>query len=143
MSDEGWGGGGLGTLRWINTVDTKGLGGRDLLFSSTLPSISLNPALLVCGLSGRSEVPKSVVVNMWGWGGGLAESQKEHLFTIQDQESTTPRVRSHGHKVACQKGVCPPPSSDLSLFVKICGQLVLYKASCSNETLTHARMHKK
>lgn len=35
-------GGGLGILRWINTVDTKGLGSRDLLFSSTVPSISLH-----------------------------------------------------------------------------------------------------
>lgn len=60
--------GGLGMLGWINTVDTKGLGGRDLLFSSTLPSISLNPALLVPGLSGKSEVPKSAIINMWWWG---------------------------------------------------------------------------
>lgn len=58
------GGGGLGTLKWINTVDTKGLGGRDLLFSSTLPSISLNPALLVPGLNGKSEVLKSAIVNV-------------------------------------------------------------------------------
>ena len=35
---------GLGFVEgWINTADTKGLGSRDLLFSSTLPSISLNP----------------------------------------------------------------------------------------------------
>lgn len=54
-------------LGWINTVDTKGLGGRDLLFSSTLPSISFNPALLVPGLSDKSEVLKSAIVNMWGW----------------------------------------------------------------------------
>lgn len=37
----GWWGQGL--LGWINAVNTKGLGSRDLLFSSTLPSISLNP----------------------------------------------------------------------------------------------------
>lgn len=36
-------GGGLGLLGWINTIDTKGLASRDLLFSSNLPSISLNP----------------------------------------------------------------------------------------------------
>lgn len=36
---------GGGLFRWINTVDTKGFGSRDLLFSSTLPSISLNPSL--------------------------------------------------------------------------------------------------
>lgn len=40
---EGGVGGTGGSLGWINTVDTKGLGSRDLLFSSTLPSISLNP----------------------------------------------------------------------------------------------------
>lgn len=37
------GGGGLGLLGWINTIDTKGLASRDLLFLSNLPSISLNP----------------------------------------------------------------------------------------------------
>lgn len=38
-------GGGLGLLGWINTIDTKGLASRDLLFSSNLPSISLNPTI--------------------------------------------------------------------------------------------------
>lgn len=67
---------------WINTIDTKGLGSRDLLFSSTLPSISLNPrpspphfpppsipgCLALCGgkkvcWSKRSEASKSVFTN--------------------------------------------------------------------------------
>lgn len=71
---RGWG---LGIFRWINTADTKGLGSRDLLFSSTLPSISLNPRPsphsplprplpLSLTLSGsKLEMLKSVITNMW------------------------------------------------------------------------------
>lgn len=40
------------------------------MFSSTLPSISLNPTLLVRGLSGKSEVPKSAIVNVMVVRGG-------------------------------------------------------------------------
>lgn len=44
----------MGLFEWINTVDTKGLGSTDLLFSSTLPSISLNPPSLSRSLMHRS-----------------------------------------------------------------------------------------
>lgn len=71
-------GGGLGTLGWINTVDTKGLGGRDLLFSPSLPSISLNPALLAPGFEQEVRDTESsrckhvvVVVGEGQGGGGL------------------------------------------------------------------------
>lgn len=45
------------------------------MFSSTLPSISLNPTLLVRGLSGKSEVPKSAIVNVMVVGGWVKKMQ--------------------------------------------------------------------
>lgn len=54
------------------------------MFSSTLPSISLNPTLLVRGLSGKSEVPKSAIVNVMvvEGGGGLKKCREPKRAAI-------------------------------------------------------------
>ena len=69
VSGAGWVEGAGGLLGWINTVDTKGLGSRDLLFSSTLPSISLNPRPSPPPTFPPPSIPGSV--SHFGWAGGI------------------------------------------------------------------------
>lgn len=67
-------GGGLGLLGWINTIDTKGLASRDLLFSSNLPSISLNPPTTTTSLA------RLCFIFCWGYKKGGWRQQND-FFT--------------------------------------------------------------
>lgn len=69
-----WRGGGGGVmLRWINTVDTKGLANRDLLFSSLRfsPPPTLPLLMAVCDFAVKGVVERC----RWVWAGGCCKAE--------------------------------------------------------------------